>query len=161
MLMCRQPHWQQVIDEADRLLAQSFQDWLVHVLDAIRPSTKCKVDSEPRTTLHFPSIDGVSPAHYRLLSLPVLPENLIEKREIPCQKLLFSATMTRNPAKIAALELRDPKYFIVQERKTIADESGVLSLVMEKFSIPSTLKVRLFQTLFLSSYKLLAYRNTC
>ena len=129
----------------------------MHVLDAIRPSTKSKVDSEPKATLHFPSIDGVSPAHHHLLSLPVLPENLIEKREISCQKLLFSATMTRDPGKVAALELRDPKYFIVQERKIRADESGVLGLVMEKFSMPTTLKVRLLQTLFLSSYKLLAY----
>ncbi len=69
--------------------------------------------------------------------------------------------MTRDPGKIAALELRDPKYFIVQERKTRAGESGVLGLVMEKFSMPTTLMVRLLQTLFLSSYKLLAYRNTC
>jgi ATP-dependent RNA helicase DDX51/DBP6 len=65
--------------------------------------------------------------------------------------------MTRDPGKVAALELRDPKYFIVQERKIRADESGVLGLVMEKFSMPTTLKVRLLQTLFLSSYKLLAY----
>lgn len=27
----------QVIDEADRLITQSFQDWLAHVLEAAQP----------------------------------------------------------------------------------------------------------------------------
>lgn len=125
-------------------MAQSFQDWLIHILDAIRPSHK----TELGTTSHFPFIDGISPAHQHLLSLPELPTNLFEKRAISCQKLLFSATLTRDPGKTAALELRDPKYFIIQEREMGADESGVLSLVMEKFSMPTTLKVGSLQIRF-------------
>jgi ATP-dependent RNA helicase DDX51/DBP6 len=54
---------------------------------------------------------------------------------------LFSATLTRDPGKISALELRNPKYFIVQgsEKETVGRE--VLDVVIEKFSMPSTLKV--------------------
>ena len=66
-----------------------------------------------------------------------------EKKETSCQKLLFSATLTRDPAKIAALNLKDPKYFVVQggANKTASRGEGVLDLVMEKFSMPVTLTV--------------------
>ena len=83
----------------------------------------------------------------------------MEKRAISCQKLLFSATLTRDPGKTAALELRDPKYFVIQEREMGADGSGVLSLVMEKFSMPATLKVGPLRTLIPSLMYL--HRNTC
>lgn len=138
-------------------MAQSFQDWLIRILDAVRPSRKIELG----TTSHFPSIDGISPAHQHLSSLPELPTNLTEERTISCQKLLFSATLTRDPGKIAALELRDPKYFIIQEREMRPGESGVLSLVMEKFSMPTTLKVGSLRALFPSFFNVLVYRNTC
>ena len=59
------------------------------------------------------------------------------------QKLLFSATLTRDPAKIAALGLRHPKYIVVQSPKTsaVSKEEGVLDFVMEKFTMPATLTV--------------------
>lgn len=55
-----------------------------------------------------------------------------------CQKLLFSATLTRDPAKIAALNLTDPQYFIIQDDRDQAAEGGVYA--EESFSVPSTLK---------------------
>ncbi|KAF8071687.1 DEAD-domain-containing protein [Lyophyllum atratum] len=124
-----------VIDEADRLLAQSFQDWLAQVLTATRPPPRLPQQiSEPRTShLHTP--DAVAPAFLHTLPYPVIPTFITESRMSSCQKLLFSATLTRDPGKIAALELRDPKYFVVQESKM----DGVLDVVMEKFSMPSTL----------------------
>ncbi|KAK2460978.1 hypothetical protein APHAL10511_007448 [Amanita phalloides] len=128
-----------VIDEADRLLAQSFQDWLMHVLEATRPSNVIATDLR-MTNSYLPSIDSVAPAYHHVLPLPQLPTELFEKRESSCQKLLFSATLTRDPGKIASLGLRDPKYFIIQEKQVQADESGVLSIAMEKFSTPTTLK---------------------
>lgn len=69
--------------------------------------------------------------------------DLDERKETSCQKLLFSATLTRDPAKIAALNLRDPKYFVVQgaSGEAVTQEEGVLDLVMEKFSMPATLSV--------------------
>jgi hypothetical protein len=44
------------------------------------------------------------------------------------------------------LELRSPKYVIVQgheEGEESTKESGVLKVMMEKFAMPETLKVRL------------------
>ncbi|GLB40165.1 putative DEAD box helicase family protein [Lyophyllum shimeji] len=124
-----------VIDEADRLLAQSYQDWLVQVLAATRPPSKLPEPiSEPKTSC-LPVADAVAPAFLHTLPYPVVPTFLTESRASSCQKLLFSATLTRNPGKIAALELRNPKYFVVQESR----KEGVVDVAMEKFSMPSTL----------------------
>ncbi|TFK75089.1 DEAD-domain-containing protein [Pluteus cervinus] len=128
-----------VIDEADRLLAQSFQDWLAQVLAASRPP---KVDGQQNVnlkTLHSSS-DAVAPAFSHLLPYPDVSTFYTERKEASCQKLLFSATLTRDPGRIAALDLRNPKYFIVQGSGKGADESsGMMDLVMEKFTMPSTL----------------------
>ncbi|CAK5284128.1 unnamed protein product [Mycena citricolor] len=118
----------EVIDEADRLLAQSFQDWLAQVLSATRPPSVPKTLAD-RTPRHP---DAVSPAFRSLLSYALPPWNL-ERKESSCQKLLFSATLTSDPGKLAALNLRDPKYFVVQEKKEELD------VVMDKFSFPATL----------------------
>ncbi|KAJ7183175.1 DEAD-domain-containing protein [Mycena filopes] len=108
-----------VIDEADRLLAQSFQEWLVQVLAATRPPSQES------------SLPGVISEHY-----DAIPSFVTERKESSCQKLLFSATLTRDPGKLAALELRNPKYFVVQET---TDTAGVLDVAMDKFTMPATL----------------------
>ncbi|KAF7312084.1 ABC protein [Mycena indigotica] len=124
-----------VIDEADRLLAQSFQDWLAQVLAATRPPSDLVLKHKEIPRRH----DAVAPAFRSLLPYPVLP-SIMDRRESSCQKLLFSATLTRDPGKLAALDLRDPKYFIVQESK---DTDGILDVAMDKFSMPATLTERM------------------
>ena len=144
----------QVIDEADRLLTQSFQNWLAQVLAATRlrgntttedshsPSFKDSDDNmDPRSTLPLNDLmpDGVAPTFTPCLPFPVVPVVNTEHKMTSCQKLLFSATLTRDPSKIAALGLRDPKYFIIQGSER--GETEILDVVMEKFSMPSTLIV--------------------
>ena len=64
-----------------------------------------------------------------------------EPRHSSCQKLLFSATLTRDPGKIASLGLRDPKYFVVREATTgVVDERHMVS---ESFTMPANLTVGL------------------
>src|SRR6266404_3978572 len=132
-----------VIDEADRLLAQLFQNWLAQSLAAIRPPAYSEADIEPEertTSLSYP--DALSPAFLHLLrGRPVVRTDLDEKRESSCQKLLFSATLMNDPGRIAALELRNPRYVVVQSSGG-SQESGVLGVAMERFSMPATLKVR-------------------
>lgn len=89
----------------------------------------------------MPCHDAVAPA---LLPVSHLygPAHFFEKKQTSCQKLLFSATLTRDPDKIAALRLRDPKYFLVQNISQTQGGQiapGFLDLAMEKFSIPTTL----------------------
>ncbi|KAF9902319.1 ATP-dependent RNA helicase dbp6 [Linnemannia zychae] len=117
-----------VIDEADRLLNQSFQDWLYHILNAIHPSPERKflgIDGSEsiqvkRDHLGFPIHDAIAPGF--LSSFFQLPESDVEDpKALSVQKLLFSATLTRNPAKIASLQLSDPQYVAVQEGGSGAD----------------------------------------
>ncbi|KAG0039158.1 ATP-dependent RNA helicase dbp6, partial [Podila clonocystis] len=110
-----------VIDEADRLLNQSFQDWLYHILTAIHPSTDpAKMIRSPgevdvKKDQHgFPIHDAIAPGF--LSSFFQMPESDVEDpKALSVQKLLFSATLTRNPAKIASLQLSDPQYVAVQD----------------------------------------------
>jgi ATP-dependent RNA helicase DDX51/DBP6 len=132
-----------VIDEADRLLAQSFQDWLAQVLAATHPPNHVEADAAlgDETATPIPHPDALSPAFLHLLrGGPAVRADLDEKRESSCQKLLFSATLMNDPGRIAALELRDPRYVVVQSSSEDKD-SGVLGVAMGKFSMPSTLKV--------------------
>ena len=131
-----------VIDEADRLLAQSFQGWLTNVLSATRPPSHVESGAAQDEEAPIPYPDGLSPAFSHLLcgESPVQTD-LDEKRESSCQKLLFSATLMSDPGRIAALELRKPRYIVVKSSSE-SHASGVLDVAMEKFSMPSTLKVR-------------------
>ena len=95
-----------------------------------------------------PHPDSLSPAFLHLLrGIQYVRTDFDEKKESSCQKLLFSATLTRDPAKIAALGLRHPKYIVVQSPKTsaVSKEEGVLDFVMEKFTMPATLTVWLLR----------------
>jgi len=148
-----------VIDEADRLLAQSFQDWLTQVLAATRPPTHVEAGAASEEA-PIPYPDTLSPAFLHLLrGGPAVHTDVDEKRECSCQKLLFSATLMNDPGRIAALELRNPRYVVVQSSNE-NQESGVLGVVMEKFSMPTTLKVRdVLLVVVLASIKVI-YRNT-
>ena len=85
-----------VMDEADRLMNQHYQGWLDTVYDAIE------------------SNDGIQIPFSMGNTKPVL------KLRRHVQKLLFSATLTTNPGKLAALKLNDPIYItITGEQNTI------------------------------------------
>ncbi|RKP27985.1 P-loop containing nucleoside triphosphate hydrolase protein [Syncephalis pseudoplumigaleata] len=92
-----------VIDEADRLLDQSFQAWLPRLLDTLA---------------------AVHGATKTMAGLPGPPRSRT-------QKLLFSATLTRNPEKIASLRLVNPSYIAVQ---------ASLDQGAERYMTPTTLK---------------------
>lgn len=113
--------------------------------DAITGPPVLSRDSSPADE-RVPIPDGLAPKFLHLLrGVPYIRTDLDENRETSCQKLLFSATLTRDPSKIAALDLHDPKYFVVQgsSEGIATQEEGVLDLVMEKFNMPATLSVRL------------------
>ncbi|KAF9230584.1 P-loop containing nucleoside triphosphate hydrolase protein [Melanogaster broomeanus] len=128
-----------VIDEADRLLSQSFQDWLVQVLAAIHHRIPSEdVFESPSNDPHLvPSNGSLAPAFLR----PLSEVDVSERKEPSCQKLLFSATLTRDPGKLTSLGLREPKYFVVQNQVGGID-AGPLDLVSERFTMPATLTVR-------------------
>ncbi|KAG9014032.1 ATP-dependent RNA helicase dbp6 [Tulasnella sp. JGI-2019a] len=139
-----------VIDEADRLITQSFQNWLPQVLMALNPPdygadvSTGRVVVPGRATSEFtlPYPDAVAPNWMPILgegfNTLILTE-LDDKRASSCQKLLFSATLTSDPSRIAALNLRDPKYFIV--KSVGAGVSGREDAGFgERFAVPESLR---------------------
>ena len=108
------------------------------------------LDPKPTFPLNVLLPDGVAPILTTSLPFSVVPVAHLEHKMSSCQKLLFSATLTRDPGKIAALDLRDPKYFIVQGSDQSDSETQILDVVMEKFSMPSTLIVGIKSLLFIT-----------
>ncbi|KAL9554472.1 hypothetical protein MBANPS3_002802 [Mucor bainieri] len=122
-----------VIDEADRLLNQSYNDWLNQILHATRPEQKA--DASPldfKYDAHgVVEADAIAPSF--LKSHYALPSTDLDLPKAPSiQKLLFSATLTKNPAKIAELHLNEPEYISVQ------NEDG--SEAKQEFTTPEGLK---------------------
>ncbi|KAG9001319.1 ATP-dependent RNA helicase dbp6 [Tulasnella sp. 427] len=139
-----------VIDEADRLIAQSFQEWLPRVLSALEPPSLVNSDNLSSTrpwasfsTIHYS--DAVAPAWSSVAGTTRsrTTTSLDEPKVSSCQKLLLSATLTQDPEKIAALHLRNPKYFIVKnlskDGEENADEAMVEMEGTEQFALPQTL----------------------
>ncbi|KAK9709938.1 ATP-dependent RNA helicase dbp6, variant 2 [Basidiobolus ranarum] len=122
-----------VIDEADRLLNQSYQDWLSNVLQAAgkattkQPENPITVDSEG-----VPVHDAISGKIQEGFC------DLLEPQRPRVQKLLFSATLTRNPGKIASLHLVNPRYIAVQ--RTANDNTEDADASEGRYTTPSTLK---------------------
>lgn len=92
-----------VIDEADRLLNQSFQEWVDVVIGALNERT--------------PSQGSIVANSY----------------STHAQKLVFSATLTKDAGKWASLKIRKPQIFVVGEKSTDENE--------EEFNLPFTLTV--------------------
>jgi ATP-dependent RNA helicase DDX51/DBP6 len=129
-----------VIDEADRLLAQSFHEWNARVLSSLRPSSGPPqgVASNSHGDLGHP--DAVAPHNLHVLPYALNLPFAMEKKHSSCQKLLFSATLTRDPGQLATLELRNPQYFIVHgEQSSPSQQNNILDAVTEKFSMPASL----------------------
>eukprot|EP01121_Diplochlamys_sp_Union-15-3_P016470 TRINITY_DN5600_c0_g1_i6.p1 TRINITY_DN5600_c0_g1~~TRINITY_DN5600_c0_g1_i6.p1 ORF type:complete len:548 (-),score=81.11 TRINITY_DN5600_c0_g1_i6:53-1618(-) len=81
-----------VIDEADRVIAETYSDWLPRVFESIT-TTKTSTFSQIRST-----------------PVPSTPTREISTSP-KLQKLVVSATITQNPTKLSLLRLENPKYF--------------------------------------------------
>jgi ATP-dependent RNA helicase DDX51/DBP6 len=106
-----------VIDEADRLLAQHYSDWIHKVMAAVynarAGSMRLTGDSAPASAPADGQADGRSAATASgwLDDVCVRSRYTNERNDVPFQKLLFSATLTANPQHLAALALRNPMFF--------------------------------------------------
>ena len=89
----------------------------------------------------LPHHDALSPTW---IPAPPSRSHIDEKREPSCQKLLFSATLTHDPAKISALDLRDAKYFVVKDLASTVDGHVFAG---ETFAFPATLNVSVIETI--------------
>jgi len=125
-----------VIDEADRLLAQSFQEWLGTVMKGLQTEMS-SFESKTQQFEHALGIHTNSDSRVR--------------------KVVLSATMTKDVGKLAGLKLRKPKLVVIEQatsEETSGDEimAGAAELEAEGaeegdeadmpdeiFSVPATL----------------------
>jgi ATP-dependent RNA helicase DDX51/DBP6 len=113
-----------VIDEADRLLDQNFQDWLPKVL-------KSAEGKLPDGLPFAPVSDTVTFRENKAALDSIFGLNCWAT---PLRKMLFSATLTKNPAKLAQLKLNNPRFLSVSadhSKYTVPDELEEFMVVAE------------------------------
>ncbi|KAF3937551.1 hypothetical protein ABW19_dt0203589 [Dactylella cylindrospora] len=101
-----------VVDEADRLLSQSFQDWLDIIGDELQKPFSSPVDTK---STHKHGIDIAAMG----LRIPKCPADAV-------RKVILSATMTRDVGKLAGLRLRRPQLIAVDDignHEVVKDEN--------------------------------------
>ncbi|CAG8805405.1 44759_t:CDS:10 [Gigaspora margarita] len=133
-----------IIDEADRLLNQSYHDWLSHILKSTQLK-QAAVNTSRKTSMEIkfdsfgvPISDAVSAVMMESI-LHIPKGDISEPKTSAIQKLLFSATLTRNPAKIASLHLVNPQYISVQSiNKNEGEFKYVLPSSLNEYMIVST-----------------------
>lgn len=131
-----------VIDEADRLVNQPYQNWVGRVIEASNSSNKCDIAEYVKSPLQFASDDItliVDPITHRNagsgLTLQISGDNdksssevgLVSGmlgRPVPLRKMLFSATLTQDPQKLARLGLGNPKHYDANFLKRSVHENG-------------------------------------
>ncbi|KAF2148399.1 P-loop containing nucleoside triphosphate hydrolase protein, partial [Myriangium duriaei CBS 260.36] len=91
-----------IIDEADRLLDQSFQDWVKHINNSLDKEVTDEVEA------HF------FPDFYR-------------KTKRYVRKVILSATMTRDISQLSALNLRRPTMIVVRTEQGATDPDTVMT----------------------------------
>eukprot|EP01132_Coremiostelium_polycephalum_P007857 gene7857-9674_t len=112
-----------VIDEADRLLRQSFHDWLERVMDSTSPDTK-----NESSLIKISDKGEIEISETNFKSKENTQSNHLCWNESKLVKLLLSATMTYNPSKISLLQMNAPLFFTTSKIKEV------------KYSMPNTLK---------------------
>ena len=102
-----------VIDEADRLLSQPYHGWIARVLESAGNTTNMKQVLEHSNTKMQPLNNGLSnsidPITWR--GSEITHQNNCYARPLQLRKLLYSATLTKDPQKLASLQLVNPKFF--------------------------------------------------
>ena len=152
-----------VCDEADRLLSQSYHNWIDRVVDSsysasvstwhaiekksnkgnVHPfklhesADHCALLVDPITWRRGVTMGGHQSEQFSSLSCAV--ESAC--RPVQLRKLLYSATLTKDPQKLAALRLVHPKHFDAHHLRTATstdlEKSGGTGHV---YSMPDTLE---------------------
>jgi len=152
-----------VIDEADRLVNQPYQNWIRRVLQASN-SENCfeplNLDMSFREYIRQPlrtapdgqtfnidpvthRIAGSGAAHSLLGDSNTTESGLIGGtigRPVPLRKLLFSATLTQDPQKLARLGLDNPKHYDANYLKKHQSGSATEEAKAGKYFLPVGLR---------------------
>ncbi|KAF3925267.1 hypothetical protein ABW20_dc0106144 [Dactylellina cionopaga] len=124
-----------IIDEADRLLSQSFQDWVQVVGDELQKPFETNIKSSGTECFDIASLG---------LRAPKCPADNL-------RKVILSATMTRDVGKLAGLKLKRPQLIAVDDMSSrevlmgdredmTRDGDNETMELKELSSLPSTLE---------------------
>ena len=105
-----------VVDEADRLLSHGYQEWISAVLAAAYRAPRGDGADAPTASDAAPQTRRPWAASVETLARGP-PTAGVRGRCEPLTKMLFSATLTRSPARLAALHLQRPRFFCVAGAK--------------------------------------------
>ena len=108
-----------IIDEADRLLDESFQDWV----DIVIPRLE-----------YLPPLDLLERQFYKTFHMP---------RQRDVRKVVLSATMTRDVSKLMSLRLKQPRLVVLEGYGKMADidsMEGANSHQEERIELPQGLQ---------------------
>ncbi|KAK6540193.1 ATP-dependent RNA helicase dbp6 [Orbilia ellipsospora] len=100
-----------IVDEADRLLGQSFQEWVEIIGNELQKPFESKEESQGRTKFDIAAMG---------LRIPNCAADNV-------RKVILSATMTRDVGKLAGLKLKRPQLIAVDDtgsRELTMDQSG-------------------------------------
>lgn len=111
-----------VIDEADRLLNESFQEWIEVVMGSL-------------DARQAPETFGPGGKLLSDLGLPI--------EASPPRKVVLSATMTRDISKLNSLRLANPKMVIIGADNAVDLEDPSATHPDAQFTLPSTLRERM------------------
>ncbi|EED92951.1 atp-dependent RNA helicase [Thalassiosira pseudonana CCMP1335] len=114
-----------VIDEADRLVNQPYQNWVGRVLEASNSSNR--FGSSVPVVRHGEKDQANTGGE--------LVSGMFG-RPVPLRKMLFSATLTQDPQKLAVLGLKNPKHF---------DANQVENIKAGSYSVPEGLTERMVE----------------
>jgi len=135
-----------VIDEADRLLTQSYQNWIQRVVQAL-------VDGQDKLQAGLKDmapndLNTIDPVTWRN-DFVHLHHNKCDQNEwfnpsvcqpVQLRKMLFSATLTKDPRKLASLGLINPKHYDAHHIKEQDTVSSNKRDVQGAYSLPQTLE---------------------
>lgn len=153
-----------VVDEADRLLSQSYHNWIDRVLEASNAASveawknisKAKNNPAPanNTLPLFQLAPGgqsvrIEPITWRRGGVEGDRSNQFSTnvgsstaalvcRPIQLRKFLVSATLTRDPQKLAALHLVNPKHFNVHSMRGDGDKKYAMPAALTEYIVECT-----------------------
>lgn len=107
-----------IIDEADRLLDESFQEWVTTLLEALHPKR-----SDDQKTAREKLLVSIRPS----------------QGERRVKKIILSATMTRDLGKLASLRLKRPTLVAVVDESSSNNQSAAATGA-EDFELPRMLE---------------------
>ncbi len=162
--------------KADRLINQNNQNWVGRVLEASNCANKFDSSFQSNTTLtqyiQSPleiAPDGVTyvidPITYRIAGSGLINANFGSKdnsddgvvrgfygRPVPLRKMLFSATLTQDPQKLARLGLVNPKHFdanVLKQLERLSENDGrdshVETIKTGRYSVPEGLREKMVE----------------